>query len=295
MTTYYMDPNGNDTDDGSINSPWKNLRKAVGSSTSGDTIIIKQGTYLDQDEMESASSEFRIKSLNILGETEDPRDTILDFNQKELYLFGTLSTSTDVFNLKNVTMRNTINPNRSFFSAMASVATIENCIFKNISGNSTSNSRGGNAFFQGNDELTIKKCLFHNCYCTLGNFASFLQFDQQFRFASVLSCVFYQDGLNLPANTRPINYFILADNDDTIGFTVKNCIFFSPNDEIRYTSQTPNLTTTFENCIVNGFTGFNSNSPFINTLTSDPLFIDADNGIFELDSGSPAIGLARVN
>jgi len=46
--TYYLDAvNGNDDNDGSSGSPWKTLSKAQSTVTSGDTVILRDGSYGD--------------------------------------------------------------------------------------------------------------------------------------------------------------------------------------------------------------------------------------------------------
>lgn len=43
--TYYISPMGNDTGDGSFDSPWYNLQKAVDAVLPGDTILVRGGIY----------------------------------------------------------------------------------------------------------------------------------------------------------------------------------------------------------------------------------------------------------
>jgi hypothetical protein len=46
-STYYVDPNGNDTSgNGSIGNPWKTIPKAVTAAVAGDTIYVRGGTYV---------------------------------------------------------------------------------------------------------------------------------------------------------------------------------------------------------------------------------------------------------
>jgi len=44
-TTVYVDPNGNDSNDGSMSSPWKTLGKAARSITDNTKVIVMPGTY----------------------------------------------------------------------------------------------------------------------------------------------------------------------------------------------------------------------------------------------------------
>ena len=43
--TYYLSPTGSDAGEGSYDSPWYNLQKAVDAAVPGDTIILRGGTY----------------------------------------------------------------------------------------------------------------------------------------------------------------------------------------------------------------------------------------------------------
>ena len=43
--TYYVDPDGNDANDGSPTNPWKTIRHAAAVVTAGDTVLINPGTY----------------------------------------------------------------------------------------------------------------------------------------------------------------------------------------------------------------------------------------------------------
>ena len=46
-STYYVSPSGSDTYSGSFLSPWRTMDKANRSLQSGDTLFIRQGTYLE--------------------------------------------------------------------------------------------------------------------------------------------------------------------------------------------------------------------------------------------------------
>jgi hypothetical protein len=44
-SVYYVAPNGNDSNNGSINSPWATIRGATGKMKSGDTLYVRGGNY----------------------------------------------------------------------------------------------------------------------------------------------------------------------------------------------------------------------------------------------------------
>jgi hypothetical protein len=43
--TYYVSPNGNDSNPGSASQPFRNVSKGVGVARAGDTVILEDGTY----------------------------------------------------------------------------------------------------------------------------------------------------------------------------------------------------------------------------------------------------------
>ncbi len=45
QSTYYVSPNGNDLNDGSISNPWKTIQKASNTATAGSTVNVRAGTY----------------------------------------------------------------------------------------------------------------------------------------------------------------------------------------------------------------------------------------------------------
>lgn len=47
-TDYYVDTKGNDTNKGTLSSPWKSISKAAKTLVAGDTVYIRAGTYKEQ-------------------------------------------------------------------------------------------------------------------------------------------------------------------------------------------------------------------------------------------------------
>jgi parallel beta-helix repeat protein len=69
-TTYYVSPSGNDSSSGSINSPWKTIRKASLSVVAGDTVYIRGGIFYESVELSrSGTSISPISFLAYPGET----------------------------------------------------------------------------------------------------------------------------------------------------------------------------------------------------------------------------------
>jgi len=46
--TYYVAPNGNNSNPGSLNSPWETISKAANTLVANDTVLIRAGTYQEQ-------------------------------------------------------------------------------------------------------------------------------------------------------------------------------------------------------------------------------------------------------
>ena len=47
-TTYYVAPNGNDSNPGTASQPWRAIQKAADSVSAGDTVIVQAGAYQEQ-------------------------------------------------------------------------------------------------------------------------------------------------------------------------------------------------------------------------------------------------------
>ena len=43
--TYYVSPTGNNSNDGSINSPWQTIAFGVSQLSAGNTLYLREGTY----------------------------------------------------------------------------------------------------------------------------------------------------------------------------------------------------------------------------------------------------------
>ena len=68
--TYYVSPNGNDNNPGTLNHPWKTLNKAAGMVEPGDIVYVRGGVYQEVVEFSSSgTSEDSIQILAYPGET----------------------------------------------------------------------------------------------------------------------------------------------------------------------------------------------------------------------------------
>jgi hypothetical protein len=80
-STYYVDPNGNDTTgDGSIGSPWKTIPKAVTAAVAGDTIYLRGGTHTYTTTITIAKSGTAGAKFYMFAYPGDANRPILDFS-----------------------------------------------------------------------------------------------------------------------------------------------------------------------------------------------------------------------
>ncbi len=73
--TYYIAPEGNDNGDGSFDSPWYNLQKAVDAVSPGDTILVRGGTYYPSMKKDGSKTTVRLTASG----TAEKKITIKNF------------------------------------------------------------------------------------------------------------------------------------------------------------------------------------------------------------------------
>ncbi len=79
-TTYYVDPNGNDTTgDGSISNPWKTIPKAYNAAVQGDTIYVRGGRHIYTTRFSLSKSGTSSAMYRLFAYPGDQRP-ILDFS-----------------------------------------------------------------------------------------------------------------------------------------------------------------------------------------------------------------------
>lgn len=72
---YYISPSGNDTNEGSFDSPWYNLQRAVNVAVAGDTIICRGGIYYPNLKKDGTKTTIRLTASGEAGK----RITIRNF------------------------------------------------------------------------------------------------------------------------------------------------------------------------------------------------------------------------
>jgi hypothetical protein len=104
-TTYYIAPNGSDSNPGTNGSPFKTFPKAVSVLGPGDTLILKDGTYLYHQP--SDSLQFVVNLTNVQGTSAQPI-TIKAQNDKKAIIDGQGRTNSYGFWLQNTKYINII-------------------------------------------------------------------------------------------------------------------------------------------------------------------------------------------
>ena len=142
--TYYVDPNGNDANDGSQANPWKSIGHAVDQVVAGDTVQINPGTYSVSQQISittsgTASNPITFKG-NGAGVVVDLRSCDVK-NCLEIFF-------ADYIVIDNLTVYASLDPN----SRGIRLTHAEGCI---ISNNTVSGANHANLFCSLSDHVTF--------------------------------------------------------------------------------------------------------------------------------------------
>lgn len=291
MAIYYISPTGDDTiGDGSEGSPWYNLFYAVNNSGSTDTIIVKEGTYLQTIGVSTTNIGARtIKSENI-----KPQNTILDFNGLTVQFISS-ELEGSIEGIKFIRMKAEQSGSKTVFNSFNGQY-IRNCIFEDCRGMNNVRGRGG--LFSGGT-TTVDNCIFINCWSNSGgiNYGGiFSTAGVRNYITTIRNCTFYFDGNNIPPGLFIPEIISIGEGsapreiifDNSIVTVKRGTTTFST---IRNNSGTVTVTNS---CIHNANYGSSDVTTSTNVVTTDPKFVDPDNNFFDLAVDSPAIGLGQV-
>lgn len=304
MATFYIGPNGDDTTgDGSLGNPWLNLEYAINNSNSTDTIIVKKGITI-----QTLSASISPQSRIIEGETENPEDSVIDFNDNDFRDFQS-NGETHIYRNLTIIHIKLVNTNRSTFSTNYGTTEVSNCIFKNNDISSTNDNRQPTGHFFGANSggdvpgtYIIDKCLFLDNYVNLSISSSqdsacyFTTTDLMN--VTVTNCNFINTDAPNPTDKVKATGIIGGDGSSTASLLFENNIFSNKGfDPCIYqwnfgSPLTAGVLTT-KNCCFDNIE-FESTYPYsetIDCIQSDPLFVDYKNEIFNLRPTSPCIGL----
>ena len=289
MATFYIGPTGSDTTgDGSEGNPWFNLFFAISGARTAqtDTIIVKEGTYLQTVGINPGS----IGSRTIKSENLNPEATVLDFGGVVVqWISGDAASSIE--GIKFLRMRAADTKGRSVFSNFGGQY-IRKCIFEDCSGANSGRGRGG--LFEGGT-TTIDRCLFINCWSNAsgdndgGIFSSSGVNDYV---TTVLGCLFYFDANVQPAGRFIPSIIVFGDGSEPREVVVKNSILSVKDGTTNFVDTLNNSGTATVSfcCVHNG----NYTAGGTGVITTDPLFVDPDNGNFNLRPTSPCIGTGTL-
>jgi len=285
MATFYIDPNGDDTNDGSIGSPWKNFIYAVLNSDTADTLIVNEGTNVQTVGFDNES----IDGRTIISENNNPKLTILDFGNVLFKKLGSgnQGSMSGITFLKCTTDNNNRNNFRDFNGLY-----VNNCIFKDCIAAKDSASAGGRSGLFNNSNTTFNNCVIDTLsFDNSGLTGAIIGIKNSGFVTNLNNCTIYLTDV-LRDSSIIIDTLFAIEEDGVVN--VKNSIIqfkdgLTLSNGYSETKDTAVVNTTYS-CLRNvSYTGGETG-----TITTDPLFVDPDNGFFELKPASLAIGTGTI-
>jgi hypothetical protein len=299
MADIYVDPTSGDdtTGDGSTGTPYKTINKADQTATSGDTIVIKDGTHtLSANQLNTVDT-----STTIRSENNDASTCIID-GTATLYYNSILVTGGVICTIQNITFKNMKVPNvYGVIEVSSATATILKCLFIDCGGHDNSG-----VIFNDNSTpstITVDRCVFYGYSGTggVGNgwFTKYRNSSSGTLDWNILNNVFV-----LTATSTPLSQAIgLATG--WVGASgpviVKNNIFYQDNaSSFLIISARDGFDVTFRNnCTyatgTSGGFGVSTNvDTDLDNITGDPLFVDIATLDFRIGPLSPCINAGTL-
>lgn len=279
---YYIATTGNDTTGaGTLASPWLTISKAFNSSTNGDTINVAAGTYtwLDQN----FTSGRIVTGPAIVRGSQLPTAI---FDAAGLDKYWRFDNNTFVFN--NLMLQNFVNADNAtstLWSNGASNVTWNDCVFRNGTMTSTNQSiclfgaNGGGAV------LTLNRCVLYGMNSTSGNTGYWGNTGWEYVTTTINGCIFYCTSptpVSVTSRAGSAGYIITAKN--SIFYTAIACGWHYSSTAFTWSGGATNLNF--------GYSSAPAGAAI--TVTTDPLFVDASAGNFNLRPGSPAWGMGTT-
>ena len=143
-TTYYVDPNGNDANDGSPTGPWKTIGHAADVAAAGDTVLINPGTYSVSQQISITTSGTASAPITFKGNGDGVVVDLRSFDGRNgLEIFFA-----DYINIDHLTVYASLDPN----SRGIRLTHAQGCV---ISNNTVSGANHANLFCSLSDHVTF--------------------------------------------------------------------------------------------------------------------------------------------
>ena len=302
MATFYIGPSGDDANDGSYATPWRNLWYAVAQSGATDTIIVKQGvTVCNSSHMGNV---INLNFRQIIGETGYPADCVIDGNQLAIWQDAAGDEGSAI---QGITFKNSrTSRNRNYFF-MDYSGVVEDCIFEKITVRGDPNDVQGASGIAFGD-TTFRRCVIKDIACYASRFTNFfgVRPNLQAPHMRVENCVIVDSG-NPPPNSRGSSAFVFvrqANNPagsyyrlDFVNTIVLDEAGWANGMYGVFDNPIADSDVTFDHCCYFGSAFQDPGAvglTITDTINANPLFVDAPNGDYRLRPGSPCIGSGKL-
>jgi hypothetical protein len=285
MTDYYInaDTGNNGTGNGSSGNPWQTFVYALSQVSAGDAIICADATatYLFPTAVTTLPANLTVRGGTATGTVFDQGGGGLEL----MYSAGNLT-------FENLTLRNAVATQAKGLIANASTSlsvtgAFTNCIFHSLDLWTSGGAFGGVICGRQGaiGAINLSSCLFYNCKEVSGQSATFSSFRDGTMEFNLYNNTFYT---SIAGAQAILTYF--SSLNTVISGTWKNNIFANDSGE-SVTLSGLGTPPTYENNCAYLLSGVPSGS---NNITSDPLFVNAAGGNFNLQGSSPCIGTGTV-
>lgn len=288
MATYYISTSGNDTTgDGSSALPWATIAKAHTSATSGDTIILK-----------SSASSYLFTGMSIAktlifeGESTDYTQQVISGGglTAQWTYTGAYEITFKNIKIENILSPTSVNTKAIFFRNGAGPVGLRfiNSRMTNFTIDKESNSGGLFCTISASSVLELTRSVIDDFdqYTSTTDSALF------YHRVGALNEIIITDSIITPKATgTSAVYNVFAFLGSTLReIEAKNLIINATGDAIAWVSGT--FTTT--DVTYSDFNNVTSSPSGTGNLTSDPLFVGAPAGNFNLKSSSPCRGAGII-